>query len=348
MEPIIGEPSQLSSEESSGTQKQRRSKIAIVLSIFLAVGLLYFSLRRVSWAEMLQTLRQLQPEYVGLGFLFNTIALYARGQRWGVLISARKHPKPLDLFFTSAIGYLGNSVLPARAGEILRSAVLGKTMGISGSFVFATALTERLMDFIALLLIGSICILAGVIAIPQELFTIIPLISLISILALVIFFSAWRLEHLFQKIIDWMRIPEHWRSWIIGFLNQFLLGTRALVDLRRACFFLAFTAMIWLFDGVGTVVFAHGFDLSVSLDQALLLLVAMGLSSALPSTPGYVGIYQFVAVTVMPAFGITPSQALVFILSAQAVNVSTIVLWGLLGLWRFGGWNPLDLRRSNR
>jgi hypothetical protein len=64
------------------------------------------------------------------------------------------------------------------------------------------------------------------------------------------------------------------------------------------------------------------------------LLAALGLSSALPSTPGYVGVYQFVAVSVLTPFGFTQSQALVFILAYQAVNYAVICVWGLLGLWR--------------
>jgi len=42
----------------------------------------------------------------------------------------------------------------------------------------------------------------------------------------------------------------------------------------------------------------------ISFRIALLVLTALGLSSALPSTPGYVGIFQFVAVTVLAPFGI--------------------------------------------
>jgi uncharacterized membrane protein YbhN (UPF0104 family) len=53
---------------------------------------------------------------------------------------------------------------------------------------------------------------------------------------------------------------------------------------------------------------------------ALLLLAGLGLGSALPSTPGYIGIYQFVAVTVLTPFGFSRSDALAYILVAQFFN----------------------------
>jgi hypothetical protein len=61
----------------------------------------------------------------------------------------------------------------------------------------------------------------------------------------------------------------------------------------------------------------------------MLLITAMGLGSALPSTPGYVGIYQFVAVTVLVPFGFTRDAALAYILVAQAISYVTVLLLGL-------------------
>ena len=63
--------------------------------------------------------------------------------------------------------------------------------------------------------------------------------------------------------------------------------------------------------------------------MAILLLTGLGLGSALPSTPGYVGIYQFVAVTVLGPMGIAKSQALAFILVVQAYGYIGTLLLGL-------------------
>jgi hypothetical protein len=70
------------------------------------------------------------------------------------------------------------------------------------------------------------------------------------------------------------------------------------------------------------------------LGQSLILLSALGLSSAIPSTPGYVGVYQFVAVTVLVPFGFSRAEALAFILISQVLNYLVVSFWGLIGLWQ--------------
>ena len=93
------------------------------------------------------------------------------------------------------------------------------------------------------------------------------------------------------------------------------------------------TGVIWLADGLGSMLGAYMLRLHLALPQALLLLAGMGLSSAIPSTPGYVGVYQFAAVTVLTPFGFSKSDALAFILVAQALNYLVVTVWGLPGLW---------------
>jgi hypothetical protein len=63
--------------------------------------------------------------------------------------------------------------------------------------------------------------------------------------------------------------------------------------------------------------------------MAMLLLTGLGLGSALPSTPGYVGIYQFVAVTVLVPLGIAKAPALAYILLVQASGYVVTLLLGL-------------------
>jgi uncharacterized membrane protein YbhN (UPF0104 family) len=70
--------------------------------------------------------------------------------------------------------------------------------------------------------------------------------------------------------------------------------------------------------------------LPLSLDQAFVLLAGLGLSSAIPSTPGYVGIYQFVAIEILEPFGISSSDALAFILFIQITNLLALVVWGII------------------
>jgi uncharacterized membrane protein YbhN (UPF0104 family) len=95
------------------------------------------------------------------------------------------------------------------------------------------------------------------------------------------------------------------------------------------------TAVIWTLDALGAVVTGMALHLHLPLSAAFLLITGLGLGSALPSTPGYVGIYQFVAVTVLAPFGFSRVDAIAFILVAQTLGYVMIGVWGSIGLLRY-------------
>ncbi len=76
----------------------------------------------------------------------------------------------------------------------------------------------------------------------------------------------------------------------------------------------------------------------------MLLLAALGLSSAIPSTPGYIGIYHFVAVLVFTQYDYSRHEALSFILVFQAVSYSAALLFGLIGMWQLNAHQFLKAR----
>ncbi|MDO8753806.1 MAG: lysylphosphatidylglycerol synthase transmembrane domain-containing protein, partial [Anaerolineales bacterium] len=119
------------------------------------------------------------------------------------------------------------------------------------------------------------------------------------------------------------------------FFQQFLSGLKSLHNITRVAQFTGLTGLIWLMDAAGTVFLAYILNIPLLLQQAFVLLAALGLSSAIPSTPGYVGVYQFVAVTTLAPFGISQAGALAYILISQILGYILIGFWGLLSLWQF-------------
>jgi uncharacterized membrane protein YbhN (UPF0104 family) len=115
------------------------------------------------------------------------------------------------------------------------------------------------------------------------------------------------------------------------------MGLRVFHHAGRLFAFTLFTALIWVLDAMGTMVGARAFDIHLTFPVALLLLAGMGLGSALPATPGYVGIYQFVAVTILPPFGIDRTAALAMIIVGQVMGYAVVLVLGSLGLFLLRG-----------
>jgi len=305
----------------------------LALTIVIAAILLVLAIRGVSWQEMLETLRLADPRYLVVILLLGSLSVFMRGLRWGVLISAEKKINIFTMFWATSVGYLGNTFLPARAGEVIRSMMLGQKTGVSKSYVLATALTERIFDVITLVLIGVFA-LPSIANLPKWLPEAMRFMGFIGAAALVFLLLAPRMRGLITSLVNKIPFPEKWRGKVNSLLQDFLLGASAFIHYGRAAGFIGLSAIIWVLDASVVVLLSISLNLHFTYPQAFLLVVSMGLSSAIPSTPGYVGIYQYVAVSLLPLYGATRSQALTFILAMQAATTVVILVWGFIGLWR--------------
>jgi glycosyltransferase 2 family protein len=313
------------------SEKKPRNRIVIVISFAIAGALLYLALRNLDWASFWDILKNGNYKIVLLLLPIGSFNYFLRAMRWRILVQSEGNIPALSVFWANMVGYLGNAYLPARAGELLRSAFLGKQSGTGTSFVLATALTERILDAMALVLIGSAALViqsdvSGPVSTAVRTMAIAASVGL-----LVIFLAPFFEDHLIRLLCAFP-IPSSLREKSVQQFQRFLVGMRSLQSFRRFFLFILFTAAIWLIDGVGTMVGARIIGQSLNLGQALIYLSALGLSSAIPSTPGYVGVYQFVAVTVLVPFGFTKPDALAYILIGQILGYLVVTFWGLIGL----------------
>lgn len=260
-----------------------------------------------------------------------------RAARWRILLSANR-PVPFAVaFWATCAGYFGNNFLPARAGELVRTVAISSRTGLSTAYVLTTALSERIVDAITLVVISSLVLLKlpsrpGWFAGATNVFVPLGLGGAIFIILLP------RLERLWRYLLNRLPLPETVRTKVSGIIDQVLSGASALHNPGRLFRFLSMTLLIWLADALGTVIGGRALGLSFSLPISFLLLAGLGLGSALPSTPGYVGIYQFVAVSVLTPFGISRTDAIAYILLAQLMQYVSITIWGLLAFWKLKNW----------
>jgi glycosyltransferase 2 family protein len=295
---------------------------------------------------MLATLRRGRLDSLALGCLVLTASYVIRGLRWRVVLSAERRIGLATVFWATMAGYLGNSVLPARAGELIRSVLLARQADLSPSYVLATALLERLADAVALVIIGLLGLFVlG--TLPEWLLMAAQATALLGLVGLL---ALWLLRRFDRRLIAYIArlpVPAPLRIRLTDLSSHFFLGLGALRNRRRGLTFAALTALIWTLDVMFALVIGQAFDLPLLMPQAMVLLAALGLASAVPSTPGYVGVYQFIAVTVLVPFGFSRDQALVQVIGLQGVVYAVEFVWGTLGLWYLTAphgelpWRPL-------
>jgi uncharacterized protein (TIRG00374 family) len=328
-----------------GTRSQTtRSRLIIWVSILLAGLFLFLAMRRVDWAEFVSAVRAVDCIYLPLLFVWNTTTNWVRSLRWRILLTADRCIPAQNVFWANMAGYLANNTLPARAGEFVRAGYVSKENGIPPSLSLATGMVERVIDLAALAVLGSVSLsLAGILSEPLgEAFRAMSVIASIGLGAVLVLPYAGDTAH--RIITTLPMLGASVRARVGGLLDHFLRGVRAIQHPARAAWFLVFTGCIWLMDGVGVIFLARALHLRFVLSEAFLLLAGLGLSSAIPSTPGYIGIYQVVAVEVLQPFGVSDANALAFAICLQVVNLLVVGSWGGIAAWRV----PSVLRARTR
>lgn len=305
----------------------------MAVAFALAAVLLYLSLRGIEWREVARTVRGADASLLAMTAAIGTLSLFLRSWRWRILLSAAASVPLRTAFWATAAGQFGNNFLPARAGELVRTYMVSAASRLGKTYVLATALAERVADAIVLVAIGATALLTmssppGWLASAAKPLAFAGLAGAAAIALLPLIGPA------FERRIRHSPLPQRLQERLVTIVEEGLRGLRSFHDAGRATAFIALAVLIWILDAGGTVIAGAALDVTIGLPLALLLIAGLGLASALPSTPGYVGIYQFVAVTILTPFGIKREQAIAFILVSQATMYVVIGVLGAIGLER--------------
>ncbi|HYO80461.1 MAG TPA: lysylphosphatidylglycerol synthase transmembrane domain-containing protein [Bryobacteraceae bacterium] len=314
--------------------------LPMAVSVALAGVLLYLSMRGIDWSQVRRLVSGATSYGVGLMIALNMAALVLRAIRWRVLLSAEA---PVDFriaFFATSAGYLANNVLPARAGEVLRTLMISRRTGIGRTFTLTTAFLERVADAIALVTISGL-VLAFWATGPEWLSRAAVPVAVAGLCGLAAMVFLPRMKSWLTRVLSSLPLRGRVADRSEYMLHQVLHGIGSFHDAGRVTRFVALTIVIWCIDAVLIRVGAQAIRLEIALPLAFLLVAGLGLASALPSTPGYVGIFQFVAVGVLTPSGLTRSEAIAFILFWQAINYLVVSFWGAIALLAEKRENPM-------
>jgi uncharacterized protein (TIRG00374 family) len=313
--------------------EKKSSVLSWLLTLSIAAAALYYSLRGVEWRRIGETVQHADLGYLPLVYGMISLSILVRSIRWGVLLGAEEKLPVWMVFWASAVGYLGNAVLPARAGELLRTQMVSARSFLSRSYVFATALTCLAMDVIVVVVLSA-AVIVMLPNTPEWLKKSSGTMAIFGLVGMAVLVILPHCEPLVTKILGMVPGPQKLRVRLIGIGEQFLLGLRAFHHVSRFGIFAGISFGVWLMDALGAMLIARSLHLPLAFPVALLLLAGLALASSAPSTPGYVGVYQIVAVGILPAFGMSKSDAIAFILVLQAVSYVVYLSLGLTGLWQ--------------
>lgn len=314
---------------------KRKKFLIYVVPTCISAVFLYLAVRRLDLPEFLKLLGSIKLQYLLAALLVIVLNSLLRAFRWRTLLVRDHSGRLADIYWAMMIGYLGNSYLPARIGEFLRAYALGKKTDLSPVLIFSTGLVERVFDTFFLVGLGWLAL--QFLDIPGTLFfqatqkIMILLTAFLIILLLVAKFG-----RLARYLIARLPLSEPLREQTLQHWETFNYGLTSLNTIRTALTFFICTVMIWSADVAVSLLVSTSLGLDFNLPTAYFLNSMLGLSSAIPATPGSLGVFQFVTVSVLTPLGFNTNQSLAFILILQMIGYLHITVLGLLGIWKTG------------
>jgi uncharacterized protein (TIRG00374 family) len=260
-----------------------------------------------------------------------TIAVVIRTWRWRAMLRPIADISMGRLWPVVVIGYMGNNVYPARAGEVLRSYVLRRREGVPMSASLATVVLERLFDGLIMLLFVFVTLPFA--PLPAVYNQVVTVFSVVFGVALLFFLVLASRPAQFLQLWQWVAtrfLPARFASMGSDIVTKFVSGLQSLKSPREMLIIFASSALIWLTETGKYWVIMQGFPFHVDFTVLMLMTAVVNLATTLPSTPGYAGTFDVPGILVLQRYGISQAIATGYTL------VLHVALWlpiTLLGAW---------------
>lgn len=316
----------------------------IWLGILISVVLLFLALRGLKLGEMWQALKTARYWWLIPGVAVYFMGVWVRAWRWHYLLRPVKNVPTRMMFPVVAIGYMGNNIYPARAGEILRAVVLKRRQDVPVSASLATIIVERVYDGVVMLAfvflnLPELARLTGDSGFVGNIQTLAIWGAAAFIGVLVVFLLAAMFPAITEQVVRWIVdrfVPERFRTKIMDIALRFLEGLESLRSPREALMVFLTSVVIWLFETGKYWFVMQAFDFEVSFFALMLMNGIVNLATTIPSAPGYVGTFDAPGIAVLKAYGVDGAIATGYTLVLHVALWVPITLLGAYYLAREG------------
>lgn len=314
------------------------------LGVAISLIFLYLALRGLHLEDVWGALEGARLWWLLPGVAIYFFAVWARAWRWHYLLRPIKSISTRGMFPIVTIGYMGNNIYPARAGEVLRALVLKRREEVSVSASLATIIVERVFDgvvmlsfiFINLPELARLTTDAGFVGTIQTLalggtgaFA-----GALAIFLLAAMFPA-KAERLVKGFIQRFA-PVRFRAQVLGLAERFLGGLESLRSPREVLMVFLTSVVIWLLETGKYWFVMHAFDFETSFFALMLMNGIVNLATTIPSAPGYVGTFDAPGIAVLVAYNVDHAMAAAYTLVLHVALWAPITLLGAYYLAKEG------------
>ncbi|WP_437227933.1 lysylphosphatidylglycerol synthase transmembrane domain-containing protein [Planctomicrobium sp. SH661] len=294
-----------------------------------------------AWQKLVSAFQRANYASIPAILLTLLIFYWLKAWRWRLLLSPVGSYRPLrDLLGPIMIGFGFNNLLPLRIGEFLRCHALAKQQRLPLTVALSSVVLERVLDGMAVVFYLSIGLLfvQGLDPRVQQgamIFSAAAACVVAASLCYVIWTKTF--VNFVERILKRLPLlPHSFTDKICRVLETGAQGLASLKDIRLVFAMLVISLVKWGLNGFLVMISLWSFGLPHTIPIAMVLLGAIAFGVAIPSSPGFIGVMQFIFISVMKFF--TTDQEAVFAASiyyqfTQWIPVTTAgVIYGTLFL----------------
>ncbi len=286
--------------------------------LLTSIFFLFLVFHKIDFPDFFSTLKRIKFSYVFLAFVVILSGLFIRSIRWYYLLYPEKKVPLSSLLSATCVGQAANNLFPFRVGDLIQAYFLGRKEGISKSTVFSTVILERLTDLI--ILISIFFIISFFFVLPKQINILALLIlafGLVVFFVLVLKFEK-ATEKLSKKLLSLFshRLADKFSQLFRSFVNGFKVLRQG--HLLMKVFFI--TLVLWFSYILAVYIMFFAFDIKLNFSAAMFFLAVTGVSVTIPSSPGYIGTWEFFGVLALSFYQIDKELALSFSLVHHLLN----------------------------
>ncbi len=320
--------------------------------LFLTVGLLTLFLYNVDLAEVGRALAAADPRLVAAAVVSGLFSYWLRAVRWQLILRSAGATRHSTAVMATAVGYAAMTLLPARAGDVVRPILLARRDPVPTSAALASVVTERIFDllmvvsfFVTFLVWPPAMVMAGAGAEHTlHLLTVTGwVVGTGCVTATGVLLLMLRLQDRLVTVVTLplARFRPAWQAPVAAFLHHFLDGMRVVSRPLDLALTLSMSVVIWLFAYLHVFLTLLAFDLHLPFRATFLVVTLAVIGMAIPTPGGIGGIHKGTQIALTQFFAVDLGRATGVAIVYHAGAFLPITLIGLLCLPLLG----LDLRQ---
>jgi hypothetical protein len=241
-----------------------------------------------------------------------------------------------------AMGFMANNVLPLRIGEVVRTFAVSRLGKVGLGAALSSIGVERIFD--GLSLVSLLTLALFLVDIPADLsvgsVSLTHAATIAGVLgagALAAAISVVLFPRAAERLVALLVPSPRFSARLLGILEDLQQGMQALRSPARVAGVVLWSAVLWLLTGLAFYVAFLAFDIPIDMAGALLVLGVLSLGIAMPSAPGFVGVFEAAILLVLGGFyGVSDDVAMAYALTYHATTFVPITLLGLWSVARTG------------